>query len=192
LGQKSKTGSSCQLSTLIASSKCCGHVLGISSAVVLLYSSLPRFGKHSCFSMWSRSLLAPFTNLFTQGEYATTTHVSVPHFAQNYHTSWLLKCFPPSDMNVSDGAKSLKMLDSPLTIVFMLLAVLYLNPHMCCKQVLRYSPMVWNPPAPLIHQENCFCIQAALGYFRASRVICCPGHTQSKVCFFSSPEGNQF
>jgi hypothetical protein len=52
------------------------------------------------------------------------------------------------------------------------------------------------------HQEICFCYQAALsysgmpldalGYSRASRAIGYPGHTQRKVGFFFSPQGNQF
>lgn len=51
-------------------------------------------------------------------------------------------------MNTSDGAKFWKMLDNLPTVVFPLPAVLYLKPHTCCEQVLRYSPTVWNPPVP--------------------------------------------
>ena len=70
-----------------------------------------------------------------QGEYAATMWVFVPHLLHVSRTSLLSKCFPPSDMNVSQGAKAWKVLLKLSVVVFALPAVLYLYPNTCCENV---------------------------------------------------------
>src|ERR1700678_2612451 len=141
-GENLRAGSMRQLSIWMASSKWSGHAFGKSAQFIVCHPSSPTSGAHRRASTYNKILLVPSTRPLTQGEYAATTWCRLPHFSQHCCTSLFLKCFPPSDMKTSAGAKLPYMSSSAFTVVFPVPAVLYLYPQTCCEKVSRYSPMV--------------------------------------------------
>src|SRR5882762_2531567 len=117
-GENLRAGSILQLRIWMASSKWSGHDFGRSAQFVVCQPSSPTSGAHSRANTYRRILLVPSTRPLIHGEYAATTWCLPPHFSQHCLTLLFLKCFPPSDMKTSAGAKLPNMSSSDLTVVF--------------------------------------------------------------------------